>query len=398
MERTKYREILEYLRGLISGTKWEGHLYAVGGCCRDDFMCMPINDIDLAVDTPNGGIEFAKWLRRRNLTAGLPILFNKFGTAKLHLKKYPEEEIEIVQTRKEKYTDRTKAAPETAFGSIEEDCERRDLTINTLFYDISRQCGLDLTGQGVHDIENRIIRTPLDPDATFDDDPVRILRAIRFACRFGWEIEEETLHAMQRNVHRLEIVSPQRAQGELSKMLMGPNPRRALEMLRDTGAMKYFIPELTHTYDLRHKGISVWEHQLCTMEKVPDSLPMRLAALLHDLGKTVVPCECNKKGNTIFVGHESRSTGMAARILKRMHYSKNITEEVLFYIANHMRFKDTGENAERLSSQKLARLRRQCRGRQRFQKLLDFIHADNNAYPAPHSLPHQIPAIRNRKN
>ena len=119
---------------------------------------------------PDGGIAFAEWLRKKHLTIGEPVKFKKYGTARMYLKKFPGEEIELVQTRSEKYTDRTSRDPSTAFGSIEDDCFRRDLTINSLYYDISGDRMLDITGKAISDLENHLIRTPSDPEMTFDDE------------------------------------------------------------------------------------------------------------------------------------------------------------------------------------------------------------------------------------
>ena len=126
-------------------------------------MGLPIKDVDLAVNMPDGGIAFAEWLRKKKLTIGNPVTFPKYGTARLRLKRFPDDELELVQTRSEKYTDRNSRDPSTAFGSIEEDCLRRDLTINSLYYDISRDRMLDLCGRGIYDmagILNRLFSTP----------------------------------------------------------------------------------------------------------------------------------------------------------------------------------------------------------------------------------------------
>ena len=162
----------------------------------------------------------------------------------MYLRKFPGEEIELVQTRSEKYTDRTSRDPSTAFGSIEDDCYRRDLTINSLYYDISGDRMLDITGKGIADIENHLIRTPSEPDMTFDDDPVRIIRTVRFATRFGWEIDPAAMSAMKKYASRLEIITPERMQSEFDKILECPTPSRALNLLREAGAMRYIIPEL----------------------------------------------------------------------------------------------------------------------------------------------------------
>lgn len=237
-----YHEICLWLRELIKSTRWEGHVYAVGGCCRDDVMGFEIKDLDLAVSLPNGGIKFTRWLMDKHQIAGHPTFFTKFGTAKFRLRRYPEEEIEIVQTRKEQYTKETSRCPEMVFGSITEDCYRRDFTANSLYYDISRGGMLDLTGKGVADMKAGVLRTPMDPDATFHDDPVRILRGLRFAQRFGWTIVPAAYEAMMRHVDRIPLVSRERVHSELCKMLNGPDPVEMMQTLRRTGVFVAMMP------------------------------------------------------------------------------------------------------------------------------------------------------------
>ena len=134
-------------------------------------MGYEIKDLDLAIDLPNGGVKFARWLQKKRLTIGHPIYFLKFGTAKLRLRRFPDDEIEMVQTRREQYTKETSRCPEVCFGSIEDDCYRRDFTVNSLYYDITRRKMVDITGLGIPDMQAGLLRTPLDPDATFNDDP-----------------------------------------------------------------------------------------------------------------------------------------------------------------------------------------------------------------------------------
>ncbi len=240
-----YYIICEWLRDLIQGTPWEGHVFAVGGCCRDEMMGFEIKDLDLAVDLPNGGVKFARWLQKNKLTTGRPIFFLKYGTAKLRLRRFPDDEIELVQTRKEQYTKETSRCPEVAFGTIEEDCYRRDFTVNSLYYDLTNRQTVDITGKGIPDMKAGRLRTPMDPDETFNDDPVRILRGLRFANRFNWKLDPEVYEAMLRHIHRLTIVSRERVHSELCKMLNGPDPVGIMNTLRQTGALAIMIPELS---------------------------------------------------------------------------------------------------------------------------------------------------------
>ncbi|MDE6033163.1 MAG: hypothetical protein K2G15_04280, partial [Muribaculaceae bacterium] len=279
-----YHTICEWLRDLIADTQWEGHVFAVGGCCRDEIMGYEIKDLDLAIDLPNGGVKFARWLQKKRLTIGHPIYFLKFGTAKLRLRRFPDDEIEMVQTRREQYTKETSRCPEVCFGSIEDDCYRRDFTVNSLYYDITRRKMVDITGLGIPDMQAGLLRTPLDPDATFNDDPVRILRGLRFANRFGWKIDPPSLQAMLSHIDRLTIVSRERCHSELCKMLNGPDPVQMMQTLKDTGALAIMIPEMAPVIDSRH----LWSDAMARLRhilRVDSEAPtrFRLAALMLDL-------------------------------------------------------------------------------------------------------------------
>lgn len=280
-----YHIICEWLRELIAGTQWEGHVFAVGGCCRDEIMGFEIKDLDLAVDLPNGGVKFARWLHKNHLTTGYPVYFFKFGTAKLRLRRFPDDEIELVQTRREQYTKETSRCPEVCFGSIEDDCFRRDFTVNSLYYDITNRRMVDITGKGIPDMEAGILRTPLDPEATFNDDPVRILRGLRFANRFDWQIDPAAYSAMLSHIDRLNIVSRERCHSELCKMLNGPAPVKMMETLRETGALAIMIPDMAVITDSRR----LWDDAMARLRHIllvdPEApTRIRLASLMLDLG------------------------------------------------------------------------------------------------------------------
>lgn len=279
-----YHVICEWLRDLIEGTQWEGHVFAVGGCCRDELMGFEIQDLDLAVDLPMGGVKFARWLQNKHLTTGRPVYFIKYGTAKLRLRRFRDDEIELVQTRREQYTRETSRCPEVAFGSIEEDCFRRDFTVNSLYYDITRRKMVDITGRGIADMKAGLLHTPMDPDETFNDDPVRILRGLRFANRFGWTIDPPVMEALLRHIHRIEIVSRERVHSELCKMLNGPDPAGMMESLRDTGALAVMIPEMSlMTGDKRAWNAAMERLNQVIANNTDAPTRMRLAALFIGL-------------------------------------------------------------------------------------------------------------------
>ena len=241
----KYKEIMAYLKEVIDGSVFAGHVFAVGGCERDKRLRHLIKDIDLVVDIPNGGIMFANWLYENNLTVWNPVVYEHFGTAMFTLKKFPDIELETVQTRKESYRDIESRNPDTAYGTIMEDCTRRDFTVNAFYYDISNDKELDLNGKSEQDLNDRIIRTCGDPEIIFNEDPLRILRMVRFATRLGFKIEEKTFECAKKYVDRLSIISRERVHDEFMKMCDEANYHIACDsffLLWDIGAFKYIIP------------------------------------------------------------------------------------------------------------------------------------------------------------
>lgn len=333
MTENTYHKILDYFRSISEGTQWDGHLYAVGGCVRDEILGTPINDVDIAVDLPDGGVKFAIWLLRHRYLTEMPVLFRKFGTAKLRLRKFPDEEIEVVQTRAEKYTEKTSRCPEVVNGSIEDDCFRRDFTVNTLYRNIKTGEILDMTGRGIHDIKEGIIRTPLDPYETFDDDPVRILRCLRFAARFGWKIDEATMEALKKSVGRLAIVSKERWSAEFRKMLFGRNIRKSLGVLNEIGGLKFMTPILKEMADTIPDGetaslttLGIEEAARLEEEGIDDEA-QRLAAFFGKLGM-IRAAVVDKSGLKRYPRHEHIGGYMTAKLLKHMGFSKEVAESV----------------------------------------------------------------------
>ena len=240
---------MTYIREVIDGSVFAGHVFAVGGCERDKRLKHSIKDVDLVVDIPNGGIMFANWLYENNLTLWAPVVYEHFGTAMFCLRRFPEIELETVQTRKEAYRDIETRNPETAFGTIMDDCTRRDFTVNAFYYDISNDKELDLNGMSERDLDDKIIRTCGDPEIIFNEDPLRILRMVRFAARLDFNIEEKTFECAKKYVDRLSIISRERIYEEFKKMITTGDyfkTQDAICTIWDIGAFKYVLPHL-HT-------------------------------------------------------------------------------------------------------------------------------------------------------
>lgn len=253
MTAKQFLETAEYLRTCIEGSKFEGHVYAVGGCMRDYLLSRPIKDIDICVDLPDGGIELAEWLANNFKTHGSVVVYPNFGTAMFRLEICPEEEIEAVQTRKECYRDEGSHNPETSFGTINDDCQRRDFTYNAIYYNISTKEICYFNENSKEDLEKNVLRTCGDPDIIFTEDPLRVIRAVRFACKYNSDIEPKTFGGMMKHARRLEIISKERIQDEITKILTGPYKDRGIQMLYEIDAIDLVFPSIrNHVPDIMH--------------------------------------------------------------------------------------------------------------------------------------------------
>ena len=386
MTKQKFKEIINYISSLIHGTEFQENVFVVGGSVRDFIMENDIKDIDIVVSLPDGGIKLAEFLHTKKFLTRPPVVYPTYGTAMFKFKKFNQEEIECVQTRGEQYHDKDSRNPETCFATIQDDCIRRDLTINALYMNVTTGEILDLTGKGVSDIKAGICRvTNENPDIVFTDDPLRILRVIRFAVRYNFHIDDDTMDSMKKNVDRLEIITQERITDEFSKMIMSPDPSRALCLLGYTGAMKYVVPELVETYEMGqnhyHFG-TVWHHTLAVVEqsgKLEPYLPVRLACVFHDIGK-IKTRTVGDDGRVHFYDHENVGADLTAEIMRRMRYSNDTIEEVCFYVKYHMFTKSWGDNLEHMKMKTLRKMMHKAKTEERFKHLIEVIDADNKSH------------------
>ena len=267
--------------------------YVVGGYVRDIFLERPSDDIDVVV--VGSGIEVASVLTKQLGKHAHLSVFRNFGTAQV---KYHHMEVEFVGARKESYSHDSRK-PIVENGTLEDDQNRRDFTINAMAICLNKSRFGELVDpfNGIADLEDGIIATPLDPEITFSDDPLRMMRCIRFATQLNFQIEEETFDALQRMAERIKIVSGERIEVELNKIMMAPHPSVGFEYLQRSGLLQIILPELA-ALDIVEKRDgrahkNNFYHTLEVLENVSMSptlgesgLWLRWAALLHDIGKT----------------------------------------------------------------------------------------------------------------
>lgn len=263
--------------------------YVVGGYVRDLFLERASNDIDVVV--VGSGIRVAEELKGQLGRKAHLSVFRNFGTAQV---KYRDLEVEFVGARKESYSHDSRK-PHVEDGTLEDDQNRRDFTINALAICLNHDRFGELVDpfDGVYDMEDGIIRTPLDPDNTFSDDPLRMLRCIRFATQLNFYIEDETFDALGRNAERIKIISGERVMEELNKIMATPTPSKGFVDLHRCGLLQILMPELTNLdiVETRNgkKHKNNFYHTLEVLDNVArhsDNIWLRWAALLHDIGKT----------------------------------------------------------------------------------------------------------------
>lgn len=320
-----YDKIFHSISEVLSENNVEA--YVIGGYVRDCILKRehPGKDIDIVVI--GSGIDLARRIARKLDRKIKVTVFRNFGTAMF---KYEGYEIEFVGARKESYS-RSSRKPVVENGSLEDDQNRRDFAINALAISLNRETFGELIDpfNGLRDLEQRVIRTPLDPDRTFDDDPLRMMRAIRFASQLGFTVDNMTFQSIKKNAARIKIVSEERITAELNKIILSKKPSTGFLLLERSGLLGYIFPELDKMKGIEKKDGKAhkdnFHHSIKVLDNISkstDDLWLRWAALLHDIAKPVTK-RYNKEAGWSFHGHEYLGAKMIPQIFKKLRLPLN---------------------------------------------------------------------------
>ena len=297
--------------------------YVVGGYVRDYYLRRPSSDIDVVV--VGSGVAVAEELARE-LGAKVTI-YKTYGTAML---RWRDTEVEFVGARKESYKPESRN-PLVEPGTLEDDQRRRDFTINAMAWSINGDTFGELVDPfgGMEDMEDCIIRTPCEPDKTFSDDPLRMMRAVRFASQLGFDIDDETFDGIVRQAERIKIITRERIAVELNKIMASPVPSIGLNLMRVSGLLKYVLPELDRMSGVERRGKhghkDNFEHTMKVLDnlaKRSDDIWLRWAALFHDIGKPLTKAYDPRQGWT-FHQHEAVGSKMIPQLFRRLKLPMN---------------------------------------------------------------------------
>ena len=351
-------QALKDLSAALRGTEWDGRLWLVGGAVRDQLLGIETStpDIDLVLEGDAPAVAMHLWKVRA--ASHHPVTYPAFGTAMVHVNGV---QIELVTARAETYRSGSRK-PVVTPGTIATDAARRDFTVNTFLQHIDTREVVDPLGMARADLAAGILRTPCDPDFTFMDDPLRMLRACRFAAKLGFVLEDATRDAIVRHAHRLAPehgISAERVRDELVKTLLAKGAEGGFELMRTTGLLGHFLPELGALYGVTQNAwhiYDVWTHTFRVLAALPADagIVLRLAALLHDIAKPATR-SVSDDGVVHFYGHEDIGADIARGILGRLKFDNDTIRDVCSLVRLHMRYGQVTESWSRTALRRLVR-------------------------------------------
>ena len=382
-KETKQFEIPKEARAICAVLKLAGHeAYLVGGCVRDMIAGIEPKDWDITTSA-----------RPEQIQELFPehVYENNFGTVAVKTES-EDPKLKIVEVTtfriEGKYSDKRHPDEVKFADKVEDDLSRRDFTVNAMAYDIDANEVIDPYG-GREDLDAKVLRTVGDPNKRFEEDALRLMRAVRFAAEFGFTIEEYTEQALQKNAGLLEMIAKERIRDEFVKVIMTAKAMEGVEELERTGLLRFVMPELRDGIGVgqnEHHIYSVWEHNLKSLEyavKKDYALEIRLAALLHDVGKPRTKAG-NGKTST-FYNHEMAGARIAARMLDRLHVPKHIAESIIHLIRYHMFYYNVGEVSAAGVRRFLARV-----GPESIDDLIKVREADRIGSGVPKAVPYKL--------
>lgn len=353
------------------GTPFEGKAYLVGGAVRDELLGRKgAQDLDIVLEAD--AIEAARVLEQKGVAKNVPVVYARFGTAMVFV---GGTTVELVTARRESY-DPDSRKPHIEPASLLEDARRRDFTVNALMKDIWTGETLDLLGTGLEDLQERLLRTPLDPEATFRDDPLRMLRAVRFRWKLGFDYAEGLAQAIKDQAPRLQVISAERVRDEFEKMLGLEDADRAVQDLLDLRLLEQFAPEFLPMVgceqgDYHH--LDVWSHTLLALRNAGcGDLELSLSALFHDVGKPATKT-LDERGKIRFFDHENVGAETARQVMRRMKFGNDTIDVVATLVQNHMRL----NSMPRMTPSAARRIVRDLGGQ--LDRWLSLVKADANA-------------------
>lgn len=399
MDLKDFQKVHKIIHEAIKGTNFEKTTYYCGGCVRDLYLGRAPKSIEITVGMYGGGPALAEYLTRRlnvNRAGVNPLISSKQSYAQFTLggkgSGIENVLIEAKSTCKNSYTDENGIRPLNLLGSAIEDAHSRDFTMNSLQVSVfDCKYYLDRTGMGFSDIKNKLIRTVIDPDTVFKDDPQRMLRAIRFASEMDFKIEMHTWLGICKNAHRIEDLPPERVREEFNKILISKKADEAIRRLYYCGILDLILPEVSQLKNIKQGKEhyeDAFDHSLTVMMKMKPTIAYRLSGLLHDIGKSVT-CSVDFYGRPTFKKHEVIGGELASVAMLYLGYPAAIADSIEKVINLHMRFKQVSIPSKHAIRSFIKNINEND-----LDLALSLIDADNNSHAEKYCKPTQITKVK----